>query len=91
MRTTINSHYGLLCQVPLCSAALGEQSAYPSDAIWAIDGTQLRSTVDCIAEADINQSGGADPVCDDITIGDIAQLIDYLFITQDPGLMPDCL
>jgi hypothetical protein len=48
-------------------------------------------TVDCIAEADINQSGGADPVCDDITIGDIAQLIDYLFITGPSLGLPDCL
>ena len=39
----------------------------------------------CPAEADINQSGGANPSQGpggDITIGDISLLIDYLFISQ---------
>jgi hypothetical protein len=45
----------------------------------------------CLAEADINGSGGADPQPEDITIGDVAHLIDYLFITG-PGLgLPDCM
>jgi len=38
-------------------------------------------------EADVNQSGGTGATCDDITIGDIAVLIDYLFITG-PSLGP---
>ena len=33
----------------------------------------------CLAEADINQSGGCNITCDDITIGDISSLIEYLF------------
>ena len=32
--------------------------------------------LDCFTEADINQSGGAEADCDDITIGDISTLID---------------
>jgi hypothetical protein len=44
----------------------------------------------CLLEADINQSGGCNPTCEDITIGDIAMLIDYLFITADAWLY-DCL
>ena len=36
----------------------------------------------CIAEADVNQSGGCNPTCDDVTIGDISRLIDLLFISQ---------
>jgi hypothetical protein len=44
-----------------------------------------------LLEADINQSGGESPTCGDITISDISQLIDYLFITgSSPGLS-DCL
>jgi hypothetical protein len=46
----------------------------------------------CMAEADINQSGGADPQQGDITIGDVSYLIDYLFITgSDSMTLPDCL
>jgi hypothetical protein len=50
------------------------------------------SVITCLAEADINQSGGADPQEADITIGDISYLIDYLFITG-PSIMqlPECL
>ena len=49
------------------------------------------SKLGCLAEADINQSGGADPTYDDITIGDIAVLIDYLFIAGPSLGLPDCL
>jgi hypothetical protein len=46
----------------------------------------------CLAEADANQSGGTNPVCDDISIGDISILIDYLFITGPDGMtLPNCL
>jgi hypothetical protein len=44
-----------------------------------------------LPEADINQSGGANPTVDDITVGDIAYLIDYLFIAGPSVGMPDCL
>ena len=41
---------------------------------------------------DINQSGGCDPTCDDITIGDISILIDRLFIHgPDQVTLPYCL
>ncbi len=43
----------------------------------------------CIAEADINQSGGPNPTTDDLSIGDISILIDHLFITQ--VAIPECL
>ncbi len=46
-------------------------------------------TLPCLTEADINQSGGANPTRDDITIGDISLLIDHVFITGVP-LLP-CL
>jgi hypothetical protein len=47
-------------------------------------------TIQCIAEADVNQSGGNSPTCDDITIGDISVLIDYLFITGRSLGLSDC-
>ena len=47
--------------------------------------------VPCLAEGDINQSGGSQPTCDDITIGDISTLIDYLFITGSTLGLPNCL
>ena len=45
----------------------------------------------CFTEADINQTGGPDPLCADITIGDISILIDYLFITGPSLGLPECL
>ena len=45
----------------------------------------------CLDEADINQSGGATPTEDDITIGDVSILLDYLFITGPSLGLPDCL
>ena len=48
--------------------------------------------IDCLTEADINQSGGLSATCDDITISDISTLIDYLFITgPETATLPDCL
>lgn len=45
--------------------------------------------LDCYAEADINQSGGPEPTGEDITIGDLSRLIDYLYIYHNP--LPTCL
>jgi hypothetical protein len=50
-----------------------------------LDGPPL----ECVEEADANQSGGVDPTEDDLTIGDISTLIDYLFIDNNPLL--ECL
>jgi hypothetical protein len=49
------------------------------------------SVIPCLAEADINQSGSADPQEADITIGDISYLIDYLFITGESLGLAECL
>jgi hypothetical protein len=47
--------------------------------------------VNCLAEADVNQSGGLFPTRLDITIGDITLLIDHLFIAGPDNLpLPDC-
>jgi hypothetical protein len=44
----------------------------------------------CIPEADVNQSGGANPTLSSITIGDISYLQDYLFITGPSLGLPNC-
>jgi uncharacterized protein (TIGR02145 family) len=51
------------------------------------------SKLPCLAEADVNQDGGADPNCDDhITLGDIMTLVDFLFITgPDVAVLRECL
>lgn len=49
------------------------------------------ATLPCLAEADVNQSGGASPTEADITIGDISVLIDYLFITGPSLGLADCM
>jgi len=66
-----------------------------SDISVLIDAKFISGTCDgvvaCLAEGDINQSGGTNPTCDDITISDISILIDYLFITGQTLGLPDCL
>jgi plastocyanin len=47
--------------------------------------------ITCFPEADINQSGGLNPTCDDISISDISILIDYLFITGPTLGLSNCL
>jgi hypothetical protein len=44
-----------------------------------------------MAKADVNQSNQADQAVDDITVGDISTLIDYLFIhgVYDPATNPE--
>jgi hypothetical protein len=39
----------------------------------------------------VNQSGGANPVCDDITLVDIMTLVSYLYIVGPSLGLPDCL
>ncbi len=48
---------------------------------------QCDGIIMCLGEADVNLSGGADPSCSDITIGDISALQDYLF---GGGTLSDC-
>lgn len=84
-----------------CAGRVGDANGSGSDEPTVgdvsamIDAKFISGTCDgilaCLAEADINQSGGAAPSCDDIAIGDISVLIDYLFITGTPLGLPDCL
>ena len=74
----------------------GEDEPTISDVAVIIDAKFITGicdgVVECLSEADINQSGGADPTCDDITISDISALIDYLFITgPENATLAECL
>ena len=74
---------------------IGGEEPTIGDISFLIDAKFISLSCDsipCLAEADINQSGGANPTCDDLSIGDIMILIDYLFITgSDNMTLPDCL
>jgi len=74
----------------------GEDEPTISDISILIDAKFITGTcegkITCVAESDVNQSGGPDPSCDDITISDISTLIDYLFITgPETATLPECL
>ena len=73
----------------------GEDEPTIADVSTMIDAKFITGSCDgiltCMLEADINQSGGLGPVCDDITISDISTLIDYLFITGQSLGLPNCL
>jgi len=84
-----------------CSARVGDANMSGDDeptigdVSTMIDARFITGTcagiLGCLPEADINQSGGVSPTCDDITIGDISVLIDYLFITGQSLGLPNCL
>jgi len=87
-----------LCCVGRVGDANGQGGDEPtiSDISTLIDAKFITGTCDgkiqCLTEADINQSGGISPTCDDITISDISSLIDYLFITgPENATLPECL
>ena len=74
---------------------LGGDEPTIGDASVMIDAKFITGTcvgiLECFTEADINQSGGIDPDCDDVTISDISILIDYLFITGPSLGLAECL
>jgi hypothetical protein len=91
------------CAAPLpggsecCVGTVGNADGDPSQEVNIVDLAALvaflyidlrQHPLNCYAEADINRSGGQTPGGADITIGDIVQLIDYLFL--DPRPLPDC-
>ena len=50
------------------------------------------SVIECLAEADVNRSGGTSPSCSDITIGDVQTLVNHLFIAGPQNApLNDCL
>lgn len=84
-----------------CIGTVGNVNLDPQESITIgdisvlIDAKFITGTcvgiLNCLTEADINQSGSTNPTCDDITIGDISTLIDYLFIGgPDVVILPNC-
>ncbi|MEW5796331.1 MAG: hypothetical protein AB1772_08200 [Candidatus Zixiibacteriota bacterium] len=83
-----------------CSGRVGDANGIGGDeptigdVTIMIDAKFISLTCDgfiaCLAEADVNQSGGGNPTCGDVSIGDITLLIDYLFITGQSLGLPDC-
>ena len=73
----------------------GEDEPTIGDVSVLIDAKFITGLCDgivaCAGEADVNQTGGPAPTCDDITIGDVSILIDYLFISGASLGLPDCL
>jgi hypothetical protein len=73
----------------------GEDEPTIGDISTIVDAKFISGTcggiINCLAEADINQSGGANPTCNDISIGDVSVLIDYLFITGSSLRLQACL
>jgi len=88
--------FGSCCLLRVGDAnGLGGDEPTIGDASVMIDAKFITGTcegiLECLTEADINQTGGTDPTCDDITIGDISVLIDYLFITGPTLGLAECL
>jgi hypothetical protein len=87
---------------PCCIGRAGDangEGVFPDevtlgDVMMMVDAKFISESCDkisCLAEADVNQSGGAEPTCDDITLGDIMILVDFLFINPETAVLPDCL
>jgi hypothetical protein len=45
-----------------------------------ISSLPCEQNLHCLAEADVNQTGGVNPKCSDVTISDIQTLVNHLFI-----------
>jgi hypothetical protein len=71
----------------------GEETPTIGDISTMIDALFISGNlgvISCLAEGDVNQSGGNAPQAKDITISDISMLIDYLFITGPSLGLPTC-
>ncbi len=82
------------CCIGLVGDVNGQGGDIPTigDVAYLINYLFLAGTgPDCLAEADVNQSGGPLPAPADLTIGDVSYLIDYLFITGSSLGLPSCL
>lgn len=69
---------------------LGGDNPTLADVSLLIDYLYInRTPIYCLHEADLNHSGGSNPTAGDISIGDVAVLIDHLYIS---GLqLSDCM
>jgi hypothetical protein len=85
-----------------CEERVGDANglgAYPDeitlgDIMIIVDAKFISASCDnitCLREADVNQSGGSEPTCEDITLLDIMFLVDFLFVNPGTAVLPDCL
>jgi plastocyanin len=84
------------CQIRVGDAnSSGDDEPTIGDISVMIDAKFITGTcagiLNCLDEADINQSGAGAATCADVTIGDISYLIDYLFITGPSLGLANCL
>jgi hypothetical protein len=84
------------CCVGVVGDVNGDGLAEPTlgDIAKLIDALFISMNVEelpCLAEADVNQSGGATPAVEAISLGDVMILIDYLFITGESLGLNECL
>ncbi|MCX6834521.1 MAG: hypothetical protein NTW07_05200, partial [candidate division Zixibacteria bacterium] len=57
-----------------------------------ISNLPCEQNLHCLTEADVNQSGGAYPTCDNISISDIQTLVNHLFVAGPTNApLKDCL
>ena len=92
--------FGNVCD-GCCVGRVGDangQGDYPdevtlSDIMVMVDMLFIsENEVACMAEADINHSGGYQPVKENVTLSDIMTLVDFLFITgPETATLPECL
>lgn len=84
-RWTLGAEYTTCC-VGMVGDANGSGEDEPSlgDISALIDALFIKASAEpiaCMAEADVNRSGGVEPLYEDLSLGDISILIDYLFIS----------
>ena len=87
--------------ISCCLGRVGDangQGDYPdevslSDVMLMVDMLFITGNdVACMAEADIDQSGGYHPVKENVTLGDIMTLVDFLFISGPENItLSECL
>lgn len=86
------------CPVSCCVGRVGDANGlgtYPNEVtisdiqllVFAkfISALPCEQNLHCLTEADVNQSGGVDPKCSDITISDIQTVVNHLFICGPPN------
>ncbi len=84
------------CCVGTVGDSNGDGNPVPTlgDAVRLVDAVFISLNADellCLTEADVNQSGGAQPATNDISLGDIMVLVDYLFVTGPTLILNDCM
>jgi len=96
--TFISHAFALYMSTECCQGRVGDVNLSDDDEPTIGDVSTLvdhlfisNAPLYCYLEADVNQSGKANPGPKDITIGDISTLIDYLFVTGPSLGLPDCL